>query len=163
MFMFIFVNFVAIYSLFVLSKRSVLQRKQTNMIDRYIFSQVFQTCTYISSLSQYRLSGNCMVNNDRLPAAPIAVLVHLLVHFLILLFSLLCSFFFFFFLLVVVLLFSQYLKSNCGGMCHFAAKNVVNMKNWVKRTLLYLMIGADEAKQTDRGGGRAQSQLLLLV
>ena len=25
------------------------------------------------------------------------------------------------------------------------------------------MIGADEAKQTDRGGGRAQSQLLLLV
>ena len=47
-------------------------------VNRYLFAQVFQTCAFIFSLSQYRLSGNCMVNNDRLPAAPIAVLVHLL-------------------------------------------------------------------------------------
>ena len=37
------------------------------------------------------------------------------------------------------------------------------MTNWIQRSSLYLMIWANEAKQTDRGEGRGQSQLLLLV
>ena len=81
-----------------------------------------------------------MVTSDHLPAAPSAVLVHLLVDF----FSYFLSFFIFFFsssflffvyiyiyifFFVIFSFFLQYVKTDYGGLCHFAAKNLVNMKN----------------------------------
>ena len=85
-----------------------------------------------------------MVTSDHLPAAPSAVLVHLLVdffsYFLSLFifffllffcnfFFLLCNFFFFSFFSFFFFFFLHMLRQTMGGLCHFAAKNLVNMKN----------------------------------